>query len=130
MPEPSPGLALGILLLSGAFRRAHYALVLAAAAAAMDRRVTLFAADAGLHALCRDWSGLDNSEDDAVLRGRGVAGFGTLRDTLVPLGVRLLACEAALRAMALSADHLLPEVERAGVPTFLAAVGQGQMLSI
>lgn len=120
----------GILLLSGDFERAHYAMVLAAGAAAMDRRVTLFATNGGLHALCHDWSGLGGSESDAVLRGRGVAGFAALREALAPLGARLLACEAGLRAMALPATALLPEVERAGVPSFLAAVGLGQMLSI
>ncbi len=121
---------LGILLLSGAFERAHYALVLAAGAAAMDRRVVLFATNGGLHALCRDWSGLAGSEADAVLRVRGVAGFETLREALAPLGVALLACEAGLRAMALPASALLEEAEVAGVPTFLAAVGHGQVLSI
>ncbi len=121
---------LGILLLSGAFERAHYAMVLAAGAAAVDRRVVMFATNGGLHALCRDWSGLAGSEADAVLRRRGVAGFAALRDALAPLGVRLLACESGLRAMALPATALLPEVECAGVPTFLAAVGHGQMLSI
>ena len=121
---------LGILLLSGAFARAHSALVLAAGAAAMDRRVVLFATDSGLHALCRDWSGLVGSEADAVLRERGVAGFAALREALAPLGVGLLACEAGLRAMALPAAALLDGVEVAGVPSFLAAVGHGQMLSI
>ncbi len=129
MAEPATP-TLGILLLSGAFERAHYALVLAAGAAAMDRRVVLFATNGGLHALCRDWSGLTGSEADAVLQARGVAGFATLRDALAPLGVGLLACEAGLRAMALPAAALLDEVEVAGVPSFLAAVGPGQMLSI
>ena len=121
---------LGILLLSGAFERAHYALVLAAGAAAMDRPVVLFATNGGLHALCRDWSGLSGSEADAVLVSRGVAGFAVLQETLVPLGVRLLACEAGLRAIALPPDALLDAVERVGVPSFLAAVGDGQILSI
>lgn len=129
-PAPAAGPSLGILLLDGSFERAHYALVLAVSAAALDRPVVLFATNGGLHALCRDWSGLAGSEADAVLRARGVAGFAVLQDTLVPLGVRLLACEAGLRAIALPADALLDAVERAGVPTFLSAVGNGQMLSI
>ncbi len=129
MAEPAMPM-LGILLLSGAFERAHYALVLAAGAAAMDRRVVLFATNGGLHALCRDWSRLAGSEADAVLQERGVAGFAMLRDALAPLGVGLLACEAGLRAMALPAAALLDGVEVAGIPSFLAAVGPGQMLSI
>ena len=121
---------LGILLLSGAFDRAHYALVLAAGAAAIDRQVVLFATNGGLHALCRDWSGLDGSAHDITLQERGVAGFTALRDVLAPLGVRLLACEAGLRAMALDPGALLPGIDIVGVPTFLSAVGAGQIVSI
>ncbi len=126
MAEP----ALGILLLSGCYRRAHTALLMAAAAAALDRPVALFATQNGLHALCRDWSGLDGSAADATLRARGVAGFAALRDALSPLGVRLMACESGLRAIALPPEALLEQVERVGVPTFLHAVGAGQLLSI
>ena len=129
-PAGAPGQPLGILLLSGCFERAHYALVLAVGAAVLDRPVVLFATNGGLHALCRDWSGLSGSERDAVLQARGVAGFAGLQDALAPLGVRLLACEAGLRAVALAPDALLESVERVGVPTFLSAVGGGQMLSI
>lgn len=128
MPEP-PG-PLGILLLSGCYRRAHTALLMAAGAAAMDRPVVLFATQEGLHALCRDWSGLQGSDADDAFRARGVAGFAALRDTLSPLGVRLMACESGLRATALPPDALLDGVERVGVPTFLDAVGAGQLLSI
>ena len=126
MAEP----ALGILLLSGCYRRAHTALLMAAGAAALDRPVTLFATQHGLHALCRDWSGLDGSAADRTLQARGVAGFAALRDTLSPLGVRLMACESGLRAIALPPEALLEGVERVGVPTFLHAVGAGQLLSI
>ncbi len=125
-----PRLPLGILLLSGCYRRAHTALLMAAGAAALDRPVVLFATQNGLHALCRDWSGLDNSDVDDTLRARGVAGFAALQDTLLPLGVRLMACESGLKAVALPPDALLEQVERVGVPTFLEAVGAGQLLSI
>ena len=46
------------------------------------------------------------------------------------LGVRLIACEAGLRAEGLDAARLLPGVEVAGIATFLAAVGAGQIVSI
>lgn len=118
------------MLISGAFDRAHHALVMAVSAASLDRPVVLFATHGGLHALCRDWSGLAGSEADAIFRARGVVGFAALQETLLPLGVRLMACEAGLLAMALPVAMLLDEVERVGVPTFLAAVGTGQMLSI
>lgn len=121
---------LGIMLISGAYDRAHHALVMAVSAASLDRPVVLFATHRGLHALCRDWSGLDGSDADAIFQARGVVGFAPLQETLLPLGVRLMACEAGLLAMALPGALLLDGVERVGVPTFLAAIGNGQMLSI
>jgi len=44
--------------------------------------------------------------------------------------VRLIACEAGLRAEALDAGRLLAGVEVAGVATFLSAVGAGQIVAI
>ena len=121
---------LGVMLVSGAYDRAHHALVMAVSAASLDRPVVLFATHGGLHALCRDWSGLAGSDADAIFQARGVVGFAPLQETLLPLGVRLMACEAGLLAMAMPVAMLLDQVERVGVPTFLAAVGNGQMLSI
>lgn len=131
LPRPASALrVLGILLLSGSFERAHAALVMTVGAAAIDRPVVLFATNSGLHALCRDWSGLAGSEADKVFRERGVVGFATLQEMLAPLGVRLMGCETGLRAMALLPEALLDGIEVVGVPSFLSAVGDGQMLSI
>jgi predicted peroxiredoxin len=44
--------------------------------------------------------------------------------------VRMVACEAGLRAESLDASLLLPQVEVAGIATFLAAVGTGQVITI
>jgi peroxiredoxin family protein len=122
--------ALGILLLAGAHDRAHYAFVLASGAAALGRRVVLFASNAGCRALLSDWSALEDVARDARIVGNGVAGFATLREAAVELGVRLIACEAGLRAEAIDAAGLLPQVEVAGVATFLEAVGGGQVISL
>jgi predicted peroxiredoxin len=46
------------------------------------------------------------------------------------MGVRLIACEAGLRAERLEATQLMPGVEVAGVATFLEAVGAGQVVAI
>ena len=46
------------------------------------------------------------------------------------MGVRLIACEAGLRAERLDAARLMPGVEVAGVATFLEAVGAGQIVAI
>jgi formate dehydrogenase major subunit len=71
---------LGVLLLSGTHERAHFAFVLATGAAALGRRVTVFATNAGCQALFADWSGLEGADRDARVRARGVAGFAELRD--------------------------------------------------
>jgi peroxiredoxin family protein len=125
-----PSEPLGILLLAGTHDRAHYAFVLASGAAALGRRVVLFASNAGCRALLSDWSGLEDAARDARIAANGVAGFATLREAAVELGVRLIACEAGLRAEAVDAAGLLPQVEVAGVATFLEAVGAGQVISL
>jgi peroxiredoxin family protein len=125
-----PSEPLGILLLSGAHDRAHYAFVLASGAAALGRTVVLFATNAGCHALFADWSGLGDTARDERVRASGVAGLDELREACGELGVRMIACEAGLRAEGLDAARLITGVEVAGVATFLAAVGAGQIIAI
>jgi len=129
-PVPSEPRSLGILLLSGEHARAHYAFILASGAAALGRAVTVFASNAGCHALLADWSGLTGLERDEVVTARGVAGFETLRAAAAELDVRLIVCEAGLRAEALEGATLFPGVEIAGVATFLATVGDGQLVAL
>ena len=131
MPSGAPsGKRLGVLLLSGAHDRAHYAFVVASGSAALGRAVTLFVTNAGCHALFQDWSGLADADRDARVMASGVAGLTDLREACVELGVRLIACEAGLRAEGLDAARLLPQVEVAGIATFLSAVGDGQIVAI
>ena len=118
-----PSEPLGVLLLSGAHDRAHYAFVVASGAAALGRRVVLFASNGGCRALCRDWSSLSDAGRDAVIQARGVAGLDILRDACLDMQVRMIACEAGLRAEALDPALLLPGVETAGIATFLEAIG-------
>jgi peroxiredoxin family protein len=129
-PGGRPGGGLGILLLSGSHERAHYAFVLAAGAAALGRRVVVFATNGGCRALLADWSGLTDAGRDARIVRQGVAGFETLRAAALELGVRLIACEAGMRAEAIDPLGLLAAVELAGVATFLDATGGGQMISL
>jgi peroxiredoxin family protein len=121
---------LGVLLLSGEHDRAHYAFVVASGAAALGRQVVLFATNRGCLALCRDWHGLTDAGRDARIQARGVAGLDTLRDACLDMEVRMIACEAGLRAESLDAALLLPAVEVAGIATFLAAIGAGQIITI
>ncbi len=127
MPPPDP---LGILLISGSYERAHYAFMLAAAAAAVGRPAIIFATNAGCHAVAIDWRNLTDAGNDAGVQQRGVAGLDALRDAAAELGVRLLACDAGLRLIALGPAALLPGVEVAGIPTFLSAVGGGQIVTL
>jgi len=125
-----PSEPLGILLLSGAHDRAHYAFVVASGAAALGRQVVLFATNGGCHALLTDWSGLTDADRDARVRSAGVAGLEELREATREMGVRMIACEAGLRAEGLDAARLLPGVEVACIATFLEAVGSGQIVSL
>ncbi len=125
MAEP-----LGLLLLSGTHERAHYAFMIATSAAALGRKVVLFATNGGCRALLRDWSGLADASRDGDVMAAGVAGLDTLRGAAAELGVRLLVCEAGLRAENLHADALLEGVVVAGLATFLAEAGDGQLLSL
>ena len=125
-----PSESLGILLISGGHERAHYAFLLAAGAAALGRRVVLFATNEGCRALAADWQAMPDSARDAQVQATGVAGFAELRDAAIDLGVRLIACEAGLRIAGMEAALLLPNVEVAGVATFLAATAGGQVVSL
>ncbi len=118
-----------MLLLSGMHDRAHYAFVLATAAAALGRDVTLFATNGGCRALLSDWRSLGDSGRDAVIVARGVAGLDTLRNAALDLSIRTLACEAGLLAEAIDPAALLPGVVTAGVATFLAAVRGGPVIT-
>ena len=125
-----PSDPLGVLLLSDTHDRAHYAFVVASGAAALGRPVVVFATNRGCLALCRDWSELDLTDRDARIQARGVAGLDTLRNACLDMDVRMIACEAGLRAEALDPGLLLPQVEVAGIVTFLSAVGTGQIITI
>ncbi|MBV8868713.1 MAG: DsrE/DsrF/DrsH-like family protein [Acetobacteraceae bacterium] len=123
-------LPLGVLLVSGGHERAHYAFVLAAAAAALGRSVVLFATNEGTRALCADLAGLDDAGREARVRAAGVAGLAELRGATMEMGARLIACEAGLLMAGVQATELLPGVEVAGVATFLSAMSGGQVITL
>lgn len=121
---------LGLLLLSGGHERAHYAFVLAAAAAALGRRVVLFATNEGTRALCAEIAGLSDAGREARVGAAGVAGLAELRAASMEMGARLIACEAGLRMADVQAAELLAGVEVAGVATFLAETSGGQVITL
>jgi peroxiredoxin family protein len=119
---------LGILLISGGHERAHYAFVIAAGAAALGRRVTLFATNAGCAALLPAPHAADPGEARAA--SVGVATLAELAEAAAELGVRRIACEAGLRMAGIDAAALAPGVEVAGIATFLEALGPGQVVTL
>lgn len=126
MSEP----ALAILLISGTHERAQYALALAAGAAALGRRVVIFATNGGCHALAEDWSGLADAAQDAAIGARGLARIDDLRDACRDLDVTFLACAAGLRAENLPASRLIPQARVSGIAEFLAESLGAQMISL
>ena len=136
---------LSVLLLSGSFDRAHYALSIASSAAALDRPATLFVTLAATRALLAEdgqrrpgWASLPLSADladpdvadgaalDARNRARGVAGFEELLQACVALGVEIMVCEMGLRALDLEARALRADVpiRAGGLATLLGLGGQ------
>jgi predicted peroxiredoxin len=120
---------LGILLRQGDHEAAHYALVVATAAAAVGRDVVLFVTNGGCRLFLSDRP-IERDGREALLADRGVAGIGTLLTAAEELGIRRIACEAGLRAEAIAAESLSSGVEVAGVVTFLAAIGDGQVIAL
>jgi predicted peroxiredoxin len=120
---------LGLLLRSGGHEAAHYALVVATGAAAVGRPVVLFATNGGCRLLLREAPLLADARE-ALLESRGVAGIATLMEAAAELGIRRIACEAGLRAEGIAPGELAGGVEVAGIVTFLAEVGPGQMLAL
>lgn len=120
---------LGVLLISGGHERAHYALMVATAAAAIGREVTIFATNAGCRAFLSDNPLLLDARE-AVLAEAGVATLAELLEAAEALGLRRIACESGLRVEGLHEAPLAPGVEVAGLVTFLVAVGTGQVVTL
>ena len=126
---------LSIVVFSGHFDRVHYALIMAAAAAAINRPVTLFFTMGACRALVSagdngelPWRAMPLSEGggsggelDDQLRAKGIAGFEELRSSCVELGVRFMVCETGLRAMGLERGDLDADIpiDEGGVVGFL-----------
>jgi peroxiredoxin family protein len=123
-PPDAPAVALGILLLSAASSRVHAALMLATTAAALGRPVVLFATDSGAASLLAEGAAGQEAAEEARRGSLGVATCGELRDAAVELGVRLIACETALRLAGIAVERLAPGVEVAGMATLLGAAGE------
>ncbi len=113
---------LSIVVYSGDFGRVHYALMMAAAAAAVDRPVTLFFTMGAVQALRRPdgWVNLSGAEWDDHLKDRQIADFETLLQSCAAMDVVFMVCEAGLKAEDLSISDLRDdlEIEVTGLVTF------------
>lgn len=123
-PEPQ---TLGILLISPGHERAHYAFMVAVAAAAIGRTVVIFATNDGCQALTTT---LANDPREATVTATGVAGLAELQTAATELGIRLLACDSGLRMAGLQPQALMPGTEISGLPAFLSAVGGGAVVTL
>ncbi|HLO77825.1 MAG TPA: DsrE/DsrF/DrsH-like family protein [Magnetospirillum sp.] len=123
---------LSLVVFSGDFDRVHYALVMAAAAVATNKPVTLFFTMGAARALV-DWRTLPGAQADDDLRAKGLATFDELLDACVALGVTFMVCEMGLKALGIAPQALRADVPvtPGGVVTFLAdASKNGAMLFI
>lgn len=129
---------LSLVVYSGEFDKVHYALSMAAAAAAIGMPATLFFTMGACRALLPSGSsgqpgwrempvsagageGDNEGARDDAYRERGVGGFEELMESCAELGVRFIVCEMGLRAMDIERQDLrsnLP-IEAAGIVTFL-----------
>lgn len=115
---------LSLVLHSGDYARMHYALVLASAAAAVGKPVTILFAGASVTALARNWRTPDEDHRVKALR---VAGFEDLLTACRDLGARLLVCETAMALNELKPAQLRDDLnlEVAGAVTFLGDASAG-----
>ena len=103
--------------------------LLATAAAALGRPVTLFATNAGCRLLLKA-APLERDPREAELARAGVATIAILMEAARALEIRRLACDSGLRVEGLANEALAEGAEVAGIVTFLGAVGTGQVISL
>jgi len=138
---------LSLIVFSGTFEKVHYALVLAASAAAIGRPATLFftmdacrallkpgkdGAAAWRHLPLESGTGEGGTVDDGYA-AKGVATFEELLMACVEMNIQFMVCEMGLRAMGLDRAALRDDVplQDGGVVTFLNdASSDGAMMFV
>jgi len=127
---------LSLIVFSRDYDRVHYAFVMAGAAAATNRPVTMFFTMGAIRALlarCPDgtpgWAALapaDSGESaadrDAAHANAGIAALDELVEACADLGVTVRVCEMGLMAERLSAADFRPDIPITvgGMVSFLA----------
>ena len=127
MPGPDK---LSIVIFSGDYDRVHYALVLASAAAATGKPVTLFFTMEATRALTPGWADRDS---EAAYAERGIGTFEELLAACVELDVTFMVCEMGRRAADVERSDLradVPVAEGSAVTFMADASRDGAMLLI
>lgn len=99
---------LSLIIQSGDYDRVHYALVMASAALAVGKPVTLFFTMAATRALTAGWA--DNSRE-TVFAADGLATFEELLAACSELDATFMVCELGLRAEKLGRGDLRDDIQ-------------------
>lgn len=121
---------LSLIIQSGEFDRVHYALVMASAALAVGKPVTLFFTMAGTSALTPAWA---DPEREAAFAADGLATFEELMAACRDLEATFMVCELGLRAEKLTVSDLrddVPITEGSAVSFLSDASRDGAMLYV
>ena len=121
---------LSLIIQSGDYDRIHYALVIASAALAVGKPVTLFFTMAATRALTTGW--VDSSRETAFA-AEGLATFEELLAVCSELDATIMVCELGLRSEKLSRDDLrgdVPISEGSAVSFLSNASDNGAMLYV
>ncbi len=104
---------LSFVVFSGDYGRVHYALVMASAAAAIDKAVTLFFTMDGARTLLAegapgapDWSG-----EEAANTAKGIATVEEMLDACLELDVVFMACDMGLKACGIDRADLRTDID-------------------
>lgn len=142
---PADATPLSVVVYDGHFDKVHYALAMAASAAAIDRPTTLFFTMDACRALMRDeagdpvWRALPTTTGesggamDERFAAEKIATFEELLASCAELGVTVMVCEMGLKARGLETGALRGDVEIApgGLVTFLSGPAKdGQLVFV
>lgn len=115
---------LAVIIGTTAHDRAHAALSLAAASAALGRDVALY-----LHAdAARLMDAAFHCAEDARFAAAGVPTIGELLASVIELGVAITICQTGLALNGLAADTLPGPAEAGGLVDFLARMGAAEIV--
>lgn len=121
---------LSLIIQSGEFGRVHYGLVLASAALATGKPVTLFFTMEGTRALSPGWA---DAAQEAELAKAGLATFEELISACIELGAVFMVCEMGFRATGLTKDDLRDDIaitDGSAVSFIADASGDGAILYV